>query len=210
MRRLVPAALTGVLVAAPAGAQTSDLAFAASAADSILSSGVEVGLEAFRGDSVTGVYLRGDYRGEIESVAYGIDARGQRYLWFSVERNPTVKLVAMLMDVDLDVAPDFLLFRIVDEEARVEEAVEYRGPAARDAVIDIQFQSACARPRCDPAGWTVRPRTRREVPPDFFRPWRAPLGLAAARGETWLGEPRSTFAARAPETPAPPPAGADP
>lgn len=210
MRRLALAALAGLAVVPTAAAQTSALGFAAYAADSILSSGTEVGLEAFRGDSVTGVYLRGDFRGEMESVAYGVDAQGQRYLWFSVDRGPTVRLVAMLIDVDLDVAPDFLLFRIVDEEARVEEAVEYRGPAARAAAIDIQFQPACAPPRCDPAGWTVRPRARLEVPPDFFGPWRGPLGLAAARGERWIGESRSVFAARAPEAAGSPPTGADP
>lgn len=203
-RRAVPLAALIAALPSPALAQRTGVWFTVEAADSVLSTpGGMVGLEAFRGDEVTGVYLHGDYRGERESVAYGIDPDSQRYVWFSIDRSDSLKHVVMLIDVDLDVTPDFLLFHTIDEADRQEEIVEYVGPAAREASIDIQVQPTCAPPRCDPETWTVRPRARIEVPTEFFDPWRQVLGLAAARGEAWLGKPKSIFLSQAPPGPAP-------
>lgn len=201
--RAAAVALAGALVgAAPLSGQESRLGFAVAAADSILSTpGESVSLEAFRGDEITGVYLHGEFGGEPESVAYGSDPQGQRYVWFSVAQGDSIKHVVMLMDVDLDVSPDFLLFRTIDEAARVEVVVEYRAPATRDSPIDIQIQSVCAPPRCDAATWTVRPRERIDVPEEFFDAWRAIFALAATRGETWLGKPKEIFLSRAPTGP---------
>jgi hypothetical protein len=55
-------------------------------------------------------------------------------------------------------------------------------------------QPACQPPRCDPSTWT---RTEREVvvvPADWFDPWRALYGMAAMRGERWLGRPVESIA----------------
>ena len=196
------ALVVGLVAVAPLSGQESPLGYAVAAADSILSSpGESVGLEAFRGEEITGVYLHGEFRGERESVAYGADPQGQRYVWFSVARGDSIKYVAMLIDVDLDVTPDFLLFRTIDEAARVEVVVEYRSPATRDSPIDIQIQPACAPPRCDPATWTVRPRERIEVTGEFFDAWHAIFALAATRGETWLGKPKGIFQSATPAGP---------
>lgn len=169
--------------------------YAAAAADSILSTpGGRVGLESFDGDTVTGVYLRGVFHERDESVAYGRDADDRRYVWFSVGRD-SMEYIALLYDVDTDLAPDFLLFRTIDPGRRMETLLEYRAPAASDQALDVQINPACAPPRCDPETWSVRPRTRIAVPASFFDPWRGVFGLAATRGEAWLGKSRQLFAA---------------
>lgn len=176
--------------------------FAAEAADSILTTaGGGVSLEAFAGDSVTGVYLRGSYAGRPESVGYGIDRDGKRYLWFSLGRGDSMDYVAMLFDVDRDLTPEFLLFRTVDRSGRVESATEYRAPSVMGFDFDITFQPACAPPRCDPATWTVEERQVVAVPALWFAPWRPLYGVAAARGEMWLGKPVAALPAEAPATP---------
>lgn len=172
----------------------SEVWYARNAADSILAtpdSGVS--LEAFADDLVTGVYLKGTYRGQAESVAYGSDTVGRRYIWFSVGRGESLQYVAMLYDIDRDLSPEFLLFRTIDQEARGEFLVEYRTAEAAQSGIDITVQAACAAPRCDPATWTVHPRERVDVPEPFFDPWRSVFGVAAMRGEPWIGESRSVF-----------------
>lgn len=190
----------------PARAQPPDpgILYAAAAADSILATGgAGVGLEAFAGDSVTGVYLKGAFRGETESVAYGVDPEGKRYVWFSVARGDSLEHVAMLFDVDLDLVPDFLLFRTIDRSERLEELTEYRATEIMEAEIEIQVQPACVPPRCDPTTWTVRPREVIETAPPFFDPWRSVFALAATRGEAWLGEPKSIFAPERVDAPRP-------
>lgn len=194
-RTAAPIALAALLAAAPAArAQKPGLWYAAEAADSILSTeDGGVSLEAFDGDTVTGVFLRGTWRGEPGSVAWGVDGEGRRYAWFSVSRGDSLDYVAMLIDVDLDVTPDYLLFRTIDHDARREGLVEYRNPTGTGATIDIQVQSACKPPRCDPDTWTVLPRQKVEVGDDFFLAWRPVFALAASRGEEWLGKPKSLF-----------------
>ena len=163
-------------------------------ADEILStpdSGVS--LESFDSGSVTGVYLIGSMADRRESVAYGRDAAARRYLWFSVSRGDTIDYVAMAFDVNQDLLPEFLLFRTVDHGARVESIVEYRAPSVAEVDFEIQVQAACQPPRCDPATWTIAERQVRLVPADWFDPWRALYGIAAMRGERWLGKPVDTL-----------------
>ena len=183
----------GALALAP-----PDVRFAALAADSILTTAEgAVTLEAFRGDTTTGVYLQGTYAGRAESVGYGIDPDGKRYLWFSIGRGDSLDLVAMLFDVDQDLTPEFLLFRTIDRAARTETTVEYRAPAAMGVAFDITFQPACSPPRCDPATWTVPEREHVAVPTVWFAPWRPLYGVAAMRGERWIGRPVQELHARA-------------
>ena len=62
------------------------------AADSILSTaGAGVSLEAFRDDTVTGVFLKGSHGGREESIGFGRGADRLRYLWFSVDGKPEVE-----------------------------------------------------------------------------------------------------------------------
>ncbi len=198
------AALAAVSAAAatPAAAQEVDsrislelappgVQFVVRAADSILASGgdADVSLESFQSSTATGVYLHGRFRDRRESVGYGRDGAGRRYLWLSVSESPSREHMAMLYDLDLDLVPDYLLFRTLDRERRTEELTEYRAPPARDAGIDIAVQPGCAPPRCDPATWTVRDRVRVDVPAFWFEMWRPVMGFAAMRGERWLGRP---------------------
>jgi hypothetical protein len=122
-------------------------------------------------------------------VGYGRDGAGRRYLWLSVARSDSLEHMAMAYDVDLDLAPDFLLVRTVDRAARAERLTEYRTAAARDVPLDIGIQPACAPPRCHPAEWTVHQRDRQEVPAFWFEAWRPAFALAAMRGEAWIGRP---------------------
>lgn len=208
----VLAALAAVVTAAPhARAQEvpppsrialelapGEVRFLVEALDAVLTSGSaeDVSLESFDGETATGVYLHGSLRGTRESVGYGRDAAGRRYLWLSVARSDSLEHMAMAYDVDLDLAPDFLLVRTVDRAARAERLTEYRAPAARDVSLDIGVQPACAPPRCDPAGWTVHERERREVPAFWFESWRPAFGLAAMRGEAWIGRPVAALPGR--------------
>lgn len=194
-----PVTTPGLLALAPPEVQ-----FAARAADSILTTADGgVSLEAFRGDTVTGVYLGGSFDGRPESIGYGIDPGGERrYLWFSIGRGDSVDYVAMLFDVDRDLTPEFLLFRTVDHGTRTESATEYRAPNVTETEFDITFQPACAPPRCDPSTWTIRPREQVGVPAFWFSPWRPLFGVAATRGEQWIGRPVAALPAEAPdETP---------
>jgi hypothetical protein len=161
------------------------------AADSILASGGErdVSLEAWSGEIATGVYLHGTLGGANESIGYGRDASSRRYLWLSVSRGDSLDYMAMAFDVDHDLAPDFLLFRTVDHAGRREFLTEYRTAVGRDEAFDISVQAACRPPRCDPATWTIHPRTRVDVTPFWFEMWRPVMGLAAMRGERWVGRP---------------------
>lgn len=202
------------MVPRPAGAQEpafmpSEVRFAVRAADSILTSPAGgLSLEAFRGDTVTGVYLQGAFGGRAESIGYGADAGGRRYLWFSIGRaartatdsaaTDSVEYLAMLFDVDRDLTPDFLLFRTIDRAARIDVATEYRAPNVAGQAFDITFQPACAPPRCDPATWTVRPRRGQAVSAAWFDAWRPLFAIAAMRGERWLGEPVGALHAAAP------------
>lgn len=201
IRRAIPCLLLTV-VASPLGAQDEvrvprDAAFrlapaavryTVDAADSILASTDRVSLESFRGDTVTGVFLNGTFDGEDRSVGYGSDPLERRYLWFSVGRGDTLDYVVMLYDVDLDLRPDFLLFRTIDARQQAEFLFEYRSPASRGENLDIEVSPACRPPRCDPAAWTVHERQHFEVPRFWFEPWRPLFALAATRGERWLGE----------------------
>ena len=187
-------------LAAPLGAQTvaeaalrlapPEIRYAVHSADEVLTtpdSGVS--LESFDSGTVTGVYLVGLLGERRESIGYGRDGAGRRYMWFSLDRGDSLDYVAMTYDVDHDLLPEFLLFRTVDHVARRETAVEYRAPSVRDADFDIQIQPACQPPACDPATWTIHARETRAVPADWFEPWRQLYGLAAMRGEHWLGRP---------------------
>jgi hypothetical protein len=147
-----------------------------------------VGLESFDSGRVTGVYLVGTLGERRESIGYGRDAAERRYLWFSVSRGDSLDYVAMTYDVDHDLLPEFLLFRTVDLAGRIESVVEYRAPSVSDVEFDIQIQSACQPPSCDPATWTIAERVVRLVPADWFEPWRELYGIAAMRGERWLGQ----------------------
>ena len=167
-----------------------EVRYAVGSAEEILStpdSGVS--LEAFDSGRVTGVYLIGALADQRESIGYGRDPAGRRYLWFSLPRGDSLDYVAMTYDVDRDLIPEFLLFRTVDQAGRVERIVEYRAPAVMEQEFDIQVQPACQPPRCDPATWTVEDRKVVMVPADWFEPWRALYGVAAMRGERWLGKP---------------------
>lgn len=172
------------------------------AADSILSTpGRGVTLEAFRNDTVTGVYLQGTYRGRDESVGFGRGADGLRYLWFSVDGVTGVEYVALLYDLDHDLTAEFMLLRTIDRNRRTDYAVEYRAPSVRETAFDITLQPACTPPRCDPTAWTERPRTTVDVAGRWFEPWRPLLSLAAARGEAWLGRPVALLQGRPPAAP---------
>ncbi len=198
---LAAAAILGGVIQRPSHAQDigpraalalapPEVRFAARAADSILTtpdSGVK--LEAFRGDTVTGIYLLGVLDGRSESVGYGVDPGGRRYLWFSIGPADSLEYIVMLFDVDHDLTPELLLLREVDRTARVESATEYRARSVAGQDFDITFQPACAVPRCDPSTWTVRPRETIEVSAFWFEPWRPIFGIAAMRGERWIGEP---------------------
>jgi len=171
-----------------------EIRFAAAAADSILTSpngGVE--LEAFANDTITGVYLSGQFGGQPKSVGFGVDPGDRRYLWFSVRHASNIEYVAMLFDVDADLTPEFMLFRTIDTKRRIEYAVDYRAPNAIDEIFDISFQPACVEPACDPTSWTVRPRQMVAVSASWFGVWRSLFGLAAIRGEAWIGRPVVTL-----------------
>ncbi len=173
-----------------------EIRYAIRSADEILStpdSGVS--LESFDSGHVTGVYLIGSLADRRESIAYGRDAAARRYLWFSVDHGDSVDYVVMTYDVDRDLLPDFLLFRTVDRGRRIESITEYRAPSVVDVDFDIQVLPACQTPRCDPATWTVTERRVETVPAHWFEPWRALYGVAAMRGERWLGKPVETVAA---------------
>lgn len=188
------------LIPTPLAAQTAadvalrlappEVRYAVRSADEILTTPDSgVGLESFDSGRVTGVYLVGALGDRRESVGYGRDAAARRYLWFSVARGDSLDYVAMTYDVDHDMLPEFLLFRTVDRSGRRETVVEYRAPGVRDADFDIQIQPACQPPACDPATWTIAEREVRFVPADWFEPWRELYGIAAMRGERWLGRP---------------------
>lgn len=167
-----------------------EVRYAVRSADEILTTPDSgVGLESFDSGRVTGVYLVGALGERRESIGYGRDAAERRYLWFSVSRGDSLDYVAMTYDVDHDLLPEFLLFRTVDRAGRIESVVEYRAPSVGDVEFDIQIQSACQRPACDPATWTLAERVVRLVPADWFEPWRVLYGVAAMRGERWLGQP---------------------
>jgi hypothetical protein len=171
-----------------------EVRYAVRSAEEILSTPDSgVGLESFDSGLVTGVYLIGSLADQRESIGYGRDAGARRYLWFSVARGDSLDYVAMSYDVDHDLIPEFLLFRTVDLGGRVESIVEYRAPSVMNVDFDIQVQPACQPPRCDPATWTIAERQVRMVPADWFEPWRALYGVAAMRGERWLGKPVETL-----------------
>ena len=153
-----------------------------------------MGLESFDSGVVTGVYLIGLLADERESIGYGKDAASRRYLWFSVGRGDSVDYVVMTYDVDHDLRPEFLMFHTVDKRARVESLVEYRAPSVIDVDFGIAVQPACQPPRCDPSNWTRAERAVELVPADWFDPWRALYGMAAMRGERWLGKPVESVA----------------
>lgn len=160
------------------------------AADSILStSGAGLSLEAFRDDTITGVFLRGTHRGQEESIGFGRGADRLRYLWFSVDGPPDIEYIVLVYDLDSDLTAEFVLLRTIDRNMRTDWAIEYRIPAVRDAVFEIALQPACAAPGCDPETWTERPRQAVVMPRAWFDPWVPLLSLAAARGERWLGQP---------------------
>ena len=196
MAGLAWATLTPALVSAQTTAEVAlqlappEVRYAVRSADEILTTPDSgVGLESFDSGRVTGVYLVGALGDRRESVGYGRDAAERRYLWFSVARGDSLDFVAMTYDVDRDLLPEFLLFRTVDRSGRRETVVEYRAPGVRDADFEIEIQSACRPPACDPATWTVAEREVRFVPADWFEPWRQLYGVAAMRGERWLGRP---------------------
>ena len=171
-----------------------EIRFAAAAVDSILTSpDGGVGLEAFANDTITGVYLKGQLGGQPKSVGFGVDPGDRRYLWFSVRHAYNIEYVAMLFDIDADLTPEFMLFRTIDTKRRTEYAIDYRAPEAIDEIFDISFQPACMEPACDPTSWTVRPRRMAAVPASWFSVWRPLFGLAAVRGEAWIGRPVATL-----------------
>ncbi|MGH7564016.1 MAG: hypothetical protein ACREK5_06300 [Gemmatimonadota bacterium] len=172
------------------------------AADSILSTPERgVSLEAFRNDTVTGVYLKGSFQGQDESIGFGRGAEGMRYLWFSIGGTPGVEHVALLYDLDHDLTAEFMLLRTIDMNRRTDYAIEYRAPSVRDESFDITLQPACVLPRCDPSSWTERPRRTVHVAPEWFEPSRSLLSLAAARGEQWLGRPVALLRDPPPDAP---------
>ncbi len=172
------------------------------AADSILSTPERgVTLEAFRNDTVTGVYLQGSFHGRDESIGFGRATDGLRYLWFSIDGPPGVEYVALLYDLDQDLAAEFMLLRTIDRNRRTDYAIEYRAPSVREQSFDITLQPACVAPRCDPAAWTERPRSTVAVATEWFDPWRPLLSLAALRGERWLGRPVAMLQAPGPDGP---------
>ena len=197
---LVPAVLGPSSLLAQAAAEAAlqlappEVRYAVRSADEILTTPDSgVGLESFDSGRVTGVYLVGTLGERRESIGYGRDAAERRYLWFSVSRGDSLDYVVMTYDVDHNLLPEFLLFRTVDLGGRIESVVEYRAPSVSDVEFDIQIQSACQPPACDPATWTVAERVVRLVPADWFEPWRVLYGVAAMRGERWLGQPVETI-----------------
>lgn len=168
----------------------SEVRYSVRSADEILSTPDSgVGLEAFDSGFVTGVYLIGALADRRESIGYGRDPSDRRYLWFSVPRGDSLDYVAMTYDVDRDLTPEFLLFRTVDHANRIERIVEYRAPAVMGVDFGIRVQPACQPPRCDPNTWRIEERSVVMVPADWFEPWRSLYGMAAMRGERWLGKP---------------------
>lgn len=181
-----------------------EIRYAAAAADSILTSpNGGVRLEAFANDTITGVYLTGELGGQTKSIGFGIDPGDRRYLWFSVRHAYNIEYVAMLFDIDADLTPEFMLFRTIDSKRKTEYAIDYRAPHAIDEIFDITFQPACVEPTCDPTSWTVRPRQMVAVPAGWFRIWRPLFGLAATRGEAWIGRPVVALRPVGPENPQP-------
>ncbi|HJU86841.1 MAG TPA: hypothetical protein VJ788_05695 [Gemmatimonadota bacterium] len=179
-----------------------EVRYAVRSADEILSTPDSgVGLESFDSGVVTGVYLIGLLADERESIGYGKDAAARRYLWFSVGRGDSIDYVVMTYDVDHDLRPEFLMFHTVDKSARAESIVEYRAPSVVDLDFGIEVQPACQPPRCDPSTWTRAEREVVVVSADWFDPWRTVYGMAAMRGERWLGKPVESVAHN--EVPAP-------
>ncbi|MGH7543896.1 MAG: hypothetical protein ACREK7_08140, partial [Gemmatimonadota bacterium] len=179
-------AAPGIAQEAPPGAggdRPWEVRYVLDAADSILStSGAGVSLEAFRDDTVTGVFLRGTHRGREESIGFGRGADRLRYLWFSVDGPPDVEYIVLLYDLDSDLTAEFLLLRTIDRNLSTDWAIEYRVPAVRNTVFEIALQPACTPPRCDPAAWTERPPQAVVMPRGGFDPWSPLLSLAAVRG----------------------------
>lgn len=172
-----------------------EVRYAVRSADEILSTPDSgVGVESFDSGVVTGVYLIGLLAEERESIGYGRDAEARRYLWFSIGRGDSIDYVVMTYDVDHDLRPEFLMFHTVDKSARVETIVEYRDLSVVDLDFGIEVQPACQPPRCDPATWTRAEREVVVVPADWFDPWRSLYGMAAMRGERWLGKPVESVA----------------
>ena len=192
------------MLAAPARAQRPadalqlappEVRYAVRSADEILSTPDSgVGLESFDAGVVTRVYLIGQLAGERASIGYGRDDASRRYLWFSVGRGDSIDYVVMTYDVDHDLRPEFLMFHTVDKSARVESIVEYRAPSVVDTEFGIEVQPACQPPRCDPSTWTRAELEVVVVPADWFDPWRGLYGMAAMRGERWLGKPVESVA----------------
>ena len=92
----------------------------------------------------------------------------------------------------------FLASSIAADRQRI--TVQRTGVAAR-VVEDGELpapgsgvQPACQAPRCDPSTWTRAEREVVVVPADWFDPWRALYGMAAMRGERWLGKPVESVA----------------
>jgi hypothetical protein len=146
-----------------------------------------VKLESFRGDTISGVFLVDSDLPTARHVAFGRDAQGHRYVWFSRQNPLRASLVAMY-DVDGRGAPDVLYWKQTDHEALLSRAREFRAPAAKGILFEYASGRGCGKARCD-EGWRDLPLERIEVPAEFLEPMRTLFTEAAKHGEPHLDRP---------------------
>jgi hypothetical protein len=150
-----------------------------------------VKLESFRGDTINGVYLVDSDLPSARHIAYGKDAQGFRYVWFS-RKNPLRTSLVAIYQVDGAGAPDVLYWRQIDNAERIARAREFRSPAASGLSFQYSSGPPCGKARCDP-GWRELPLARIAVPREFFQPLERLFDAAARVGEAHLDRPVSSL-----------------
>lgn len=153
-----------------------------------------VRLESFRGDTINGVYLVDSDLPTARHVAFGKDAQGFRYVWFS-RRNPLRANLVALYQVDGRGLPDVLYWRQIDFDHKVARGREFRGPAAGGAAFHYSAGPPCGRSACG-EDWRDLPLERLAVTGDFFEPLAALFQTAAQHGEPYLERPTASLPPR--------------
>lgn len=146
-----------------------------------------VRLESFRGDTISGVFLVDSDLPSSRHVAFGKDAQGHRYVWFS-RRNPLRASLVAMYQVDRRGPPDVFYWRQVDFEGKLARAREFRSPVARGVMFEYSSGPPCGRSDCG-EGWRDLPLQRIEVRPEFFLPLETLFRAAAEHAESHLDRP---------------------
>jgi hypothetical protein len=156
-------------------------------AESVAIDPYRVKLESFRGDTISGVFLVDSDLPTARHVAFGRDAGGNRYVWFS-RQNPLRASLVAIYDVDGRGLPDVLYWKQIDHEALLSRAREFRAPAAEGVVFEYASGRGCGTARCE-EGWRDLPLERIEVPSRFLEPLGTLFREAAKHGEPHLDRP---------------------